>query len=86
MMRLTRAPGIAKVDLNKVVFPMRDTASGLTVECAVSEDALRKLAGGGSSITSLQEMFEKYRDLIEGVARRNYDLGQTSPRVDVDNV
>jgi hypothetical protein len=51
-MPLTRAPGIAKVDLNKVVFPMRDTASDVTVECAVSEDALRKLLGGGSSITS----------------------------------
>jgi len=85
-MPLTRAPGIAKVDLNKVVFPMRDTASGVTVECRVSEDALRKLAGGGSSITSLQEMFEKHRDLIEEFASHNYDLGQTSPRVDVDDV
>jgi len=85
-MPLTRAPGIAKVDLNKVVFPMRDTASDVPVECAVSEDALRKLLGGGSSITSLQEMFEKHRDLIEEFASHNYDLGQTSPRVDVDDV
>jgi hypothetical protein len=85
-MPLTRAPGIAKVDLNKVVFPMRDTASGVTVECTVSEDALRKLLGGGSSITSLQEMFEKHRDLIEEFASRNYDRGETSPRVELDDV
>jgi hypothetical protein len=57
-MPLTRAPGIIKVDLNKVIFLMSDPASGATVECRVSEDALRKLSGGGYSIASLQTMFE----------------------------
>lgn len=32
---------LAKVELNKVVFPMRVTPSGVGVDCAVSEDALR---------------------------------------------
>jgi len=85
-MPLTRAPGIVRVDLNKVVFPMRDTASGASVECRISEDALRKLSGGGSSITTLAEMFEKHRDAVEELASHNYDLGQASPRIEESDV
>jgi hypothetical protein len=85
-MPLTRAPGIVRVDLNKVVFPMSDTASGAMVECRVSEDELRKLSGGGSSITSLEEMFGKNRDTVEEFASRNYDLGHASPRVGESDV
>jgi hypothetical protein len=85
-MPLTRAPGLVSIDLNKVMFPMSDIDRGLTVVCRVYEDALRKLAGGGSSIVSLQEMFENHRELVEGLASRKYDLGQASSRIETSDV
>ena len=85
-MPLTRGPGLTRIDLNTVVFPMSDTVNGLTVQCRVSEDALRKLSGGGASITSLDEMFEKHRKVVEALASHKYDLGQASPQVEISDV
>jgi hypothetical protein len=48
-MRLTRAPGIVRVDLNKIAFMVSDVGTGATVECRASVGALRKLRGGGST-------------------------------------
>jgi hypothetical protein len=85
-MPLQRSTGRVKVDLNKIVFQMKDAATGGTVDCRVSEDALRKLSGGGSSITSLDKMFEEHRDRIEGVLSHKYDIGHHSLEVSAEDV
>ena len=80
-MRLKRASGAPTVNLNRVEFSMQDVATGATVSCKVSEDALRKLSGGGSSITSLVAMFEEHRAEVEKLASDKYDRGHASPHV-----
>jgi hypothetical protein len=85
-MPLQRSTGTAKVDLNKVVFAMKDAETGAMVDCRVSEDALRKLSGGGSSITSLDKMFEDHRDRIEKLLSHKYDTGHHSPQVSGEDV
>ena len=80
-MALKRAPGTPRPDLNHIAFPMEDVATGKVVSCTVSEDALRKMSGGGSSIASMEAMFEQHRDYVEGIASNKYDGGQSSPRV-----
>ena len=85
-MPLERSTGSVKVDLNKVVFQMKDGATGAMVDCGVSEDALRKLSGGGSSITSLDKMFEEHRDRIEELLSHKYDIGHHSPHVSTEDV
>ena len=85
-MPLQRSTGRVKVDLNKVVFQMKDGATGALVDCRVSEDALRKLSGGGSSITSLDKMFEEHRDRIEDLVSQKYDIGHYSPQVSSEDV
>jgi Protein of unknown function (DUF1488) len=85
-MPLQRSTGTVKVDLNKVVFQMKDGATGAMVDCRVSEDALRKLSGGGSSITSLDKMFEEHRDRIEDLLSQKYDIGHHSPQVSTEDV
>jgi Protein of unknown function (DUF1488) len=85
-MPLQRSTDIAKVELNKVAFKMKDAATGAMVDCSVSEDALRKLSGGGSSITSLDKMFEEHRDRIEDLLSHKYDIGHHSPRVSGEDV
>jgi Protein of unknown function (DUF1488) len=77
--------GVAE-DLNKVLFPMKDGATGAMVDCRVSEDVLRKLSGGGSSITSLDKMFEEHRDRIEDLLGQKYDIGHHSPQISSDDV
>lgn len=80
-MPLMRSPKPAFVDLNKVVFFLRDAARGEVVSCTVSEDALRKLLGAGTSITPLLALFDKHRSQIESIASSLYDRGEKSPQV-----
>jgi hypothetical protein len=85
-MPLTRAPGTVRVDLNRVVFPMQDVATGTAVRCVISEQALRKLSGGASSIAALDALFDQHRDEIEAMASRKYDAGMQSPFIIRDDV
>ena len=85
-MPLERSTGKVKVDLNRIAFQMKDTATGAMVDCRVSEDALRKLSVGGSSIISLEDMFEKHRDRIEDLVSHKYDLGHNPPQVTAEDV
>jgi hypothetical protein len=80
-MALKRAPGAPKAELNQVEFPMQDAVTGVVVSCRISEDALRKLSGGGSSISALESMFNEHRDAAESLASAKYDRGHTSPHV-----
>ena len=85
-MPLQRSTGRVKVDLNEVVFQMRDGATGAMVDCRVSEEALRKLSGGGSSITSLDKMFEEHRNRIEDLLSQKYDIAHHSLQVSSEDV
>ena len=80
-MPLKQAPGTLRPDLNHIAFLMEDVATGKVVSCTVSEDALRNLSGGGTSIASMEAMFEQHRDYVERITSNKYDGGQSSPRV-----
>ena len=85
-MPLERSTDKVKVDLNRIAFQMKDTATGAMVDCRVSEDALRKLIVGGSSIISLEDMFEKHRGRIEDLVSHKYDRGHNPPQVTGEDV
>jgi hypothetical protein len=80
-MPLKRAGGAATANLNRVEFSMQDVVTGASVSCKVSEDALRKLSGGASSITSLMAMFKEHRAEVERLASDKYDRRHASPHV-----
>jgi len=85
-MPLKHAPGEPRADLNKVVFEMQDATTGAVISCTVSEEALRKISGGGASITALDAMFANHRAAIEAVASRKYDAGQQTPHLQAADV
>jgi hypothetical protein len=80
-MPLKRAGVAPKANLNRVEFSMQDVVTGASVSCKVSEDALRKLSGGASSITSLMAMFKEHRAEVERLASDKYDRRHASPHV-----
>ena len=71
-MPLKRTTGAPMEDLNRVKFAMKDVGSGAPVSCTVSEDALRKLSGGGSSIASADA--QAFNDKIKELEAARPDL------------
>jgi hypothetical protein len=60
---------------------MRDVATGASVACSVTEDALAKLSGGRSSIAALDAMFDQHRAVVENIASSKYDAGRAAPHI-----
>ena len=73
-MPLKRAPGALRPAPNHIAFLMEDVATRKVVSCIVTEDALRKLSGGGSSIACMQAVFERRggEDCQQHVRRRSF--------------